>query len=467
MLSYIYMPSPSHRIFALLSLVSLLSVMVPVAPATAAVQDALVKSPSNAAVYYVLDGKRYVFPNERIYKSWYADFSSVQTVSEGELASYQIGGNIAYRSGAQLIKITSDPKVYAISGKGILRPIASENVAKALFDANWATKVHDLSDTFFINYTVGATLSSATDYQLTEELKVTTLYQWFKGVTNPTTPAPVASTMFEGCPVFPADNAWNQRVDTLPVHEKSATYIAAIGTTRGLHPDFGENQDYGIPYTLADASTPKVAINYTAYGDESDPGPFPIPANARVEGGSDRHVLVIDKSTCMLYELFAAVKTTQGWNADSGAKWNLKTGALRPEGWTSADAAGLPIFNGLIRYDEIAAGKITHAIRVTVPRSQKGYILPATHHAGSNDANLPPMGLRLRLKKDYDISGLTGSSKIIAQAMKDYGMIVADNGSAWYFQGATDTRWNDDELNQLKGIKGSAFEAVYTGEIRK
>lgn len=467
MLSYIHMNSPLRRISALLSLGSLLLASMPLTPVRAAVQDALIKNPTNPAVYYVLDGKRYVFPNERIFKSWYADFSSVQTVSEGELASYQIGGNIAYRSGAQLIKITSDPKVYAISGKGVLRPIASENVAKALFDANWATKVHDLSDTFFINYTLGTALNSATDYSLANELAVTTLYQWFKGTTNPTTPTPTASTMFQGCPVFPADNAWNQRVDALSVHEKSATYIASIGASKTLHPDFGENQDYGIPFTVADASTPKVAINYTAYGDESDPGPFPIPANAPIEGGSDHHVIVVDKSTCMLYELFAAVKTSQGWNADSGAKWNLKTGALRPEGWTSADAAGLPIFHGLVRYDEIAAGKITHAIRVTVPRSQKGYILPATHHAGSNDANLPPMGLRLRLKKDYDISSLTGSSKIIAQAMKDYGMIVADNGSAWYFQGATDTRWNDDELNQLKRISGSAFEAVYTGEIRK
>ncbi|MFO0765017.1 MAG: hypothetical protein U0487_03160 [Patescibacteria group bacterium] len=277
----------------------------------------------------------------------------------------------------------------------------------------------------------------------------------------------ISGTSFQGCPVFPPDNAWNQRVDALPVHEKSATYIASIGASRTLHPDFGENQTYGIPYTVADASTPKVAISYTAYGDESDAGPFPIPNNARVESGSDHHVLVVDKSACMLYELYNAVKTTTGWNADSGAKWNLKTGALRPEGWTSADAAGLPIFNGLVRYDEIAAGKITHAIRVTVPRSQSGHILPATHHAGSNNADLPPMGLRLRLKKDYDISSLTGSAKIIAQAMKEYGMIVADNGSAWYFQGATDTRWNDNELNQLKAVPGSAFEAVYTGDIRK
>ncbi|HPF94946.1 MAG: hypothetical protein KC582_04460 [Candidatus Magasanikbacteria bacterium] len=457
-----------QQIIAKISLFSLFLSVLPFFPVKAALQDVLIKSPNNSAVYYVLDGKRYVFPNERIYKSWYIDFSTVQLVTDGELASYQIGGNIAYRPGTQLVKIESDPKVYVVAKQGVLHWLGTEGVAQELYGDDWAKKVHDLADAFFVNYSVGEPVYSSSDYVLDDQLAVKTLYQWYKGIPNPEPPAPVTmSTMFKGCPVFPASNAWNQRVDGLTVHEKSATYINAIGSSASLHPDFGENQSYGIPYTTVDANTPKVAINYTAYGDESDAGPFPIPPNARVEGGSDRHVLVVDKDACMLYELYAAVKTTTGWNADSGAKWDLRTGALRPEGWTSADAAGLPIFNGLVRYDEIAAGKITHAIRVTVPRSQAGHILPATHHAGSNDANLPPMGLRLRLKKDYDISGLTGSAKIVAQAMKEYGLIVADNGSPWYFQGATDDRWNDDELNQLKNIKGSAFEAVYTGEIRK
>ncbi len=273
-------------------------------------------------------------------------------------------------------------------------------------------------------------------------------------------------TVIAGCDIFPADNAWNQDVSALPVRADSDTFINAIGASTHLHPDFGEDQTYGIPYNVVPGSQPKVPITFTAYGDESDPGPYPIPDNAKVEAPSDSHVLVLDSGACKLYEMYNAHKNSgAGWSADSGAVWNLKTGALRPFGWTSADAAGLPILAGLIRADEVAAGEITHAIRFTARHTQQGYILPATHQAGLSGTTNPPMGLRVRMKADYDISGLTGQARIIAVAMKKYGMILADNGSSWYFQGATDTRWNDDELNQLKGVPGSAFEAVDTGDI--
>ncbi len=273
------------------------------------------------------------------------------------------------------------------------------------------------------------------------------------------------------CPVFPSDNPWNQVVTGLSVHPNSANYIASINASRpNLHPDFGSDPTYGIPYVVVSGSQSKVPITFTDYGDESDPGPYPIPPNAPVEGGGaggDQHVLTVDGDNCMLYELYNASPNTQGgWDASSGAVFNLLSNALRPIGWTSADAAGLPIFPGLVRYDEIQSGAINHALRFTVQNSQHAYILPATHFASSStNANLPPMGLRVRLKANFDISGYTGASKVILQALKTYGMIVADNGSSWFISGATDNRWNDDDLNQLKGVPGSAFEAVNTGNL--
>jgi hypothetical protein len=275
-----------------------------------------------------------------------------------------------------------------------------------------------------------------------------------------------------GCGVFPADNAFNTPVDKLAVRSDSSTLISHITTTNhtNLHPDFGGNGAYGIPYMVVPSTQAKVRINYTAYGDESDPGPFPIPKTAPVEGGSnstgDRHVLVVQQGSCHLYELGRAFWRTDHWDADVGVNWNLGSNALRPLGYTSADAAGLPILPGLVRYDEVAAGHVDHAIRFTVPNSQKGYIFPATHYASSStDAALPPMGLRVRLKASFDVSGYHGQSLVILKAMKKYGMIVADNGSSWFFQGATDTRWNDTDLNQMKNVPGSAFEAVNTGAI--
>lgn len=281
------------------------------------------------------------------------------------------------------------------------------------------------------------------------------------------TPGPTVA----GCPVFPGDNPWNQRVDSGPRHPDSAAIIARIQADGRdhLHPDFGENPEYGIPFVVVPAVQSEVPITYDAYGDESDPGPFPIPLDAPVEGGAgadgDRHVIAVREGTCELFELYGAFPEGGGWVADSGARWNLRSNALRPAGWTSADAAGLPILPGLVRHDEVAAGEIRHAIRITFGHTRRAYILPATHFASSGtDADLPPMGLRLRLRAGYDVKGLTGQARVIATAMQRYGVIVADNGSNWFFQGAPSPGWNDDDLNQLKGISGNEFEVVYTGE---
>ena len=272
----------------------------------------------------------------------------------------------------------------------------------------------------------------------------------------------------ENCPVFPADNAWNLDVSEFPVDPNSDAYIAAINADGDeyLHADFGEDPDYGIPYVVVDDSTVDVPITFTEYGDESDPGPYPVPDDAPVEAGGDAHVLVVDVDDCMLYELYRAEYNGEGWDAGSGAVFDLTTNALRPEGWTSADAAGLPIFPGLVRYDEVAVGEINHALRFTVSETQRAYIHPATHWASDNeDTDLPPMGLRLRLRADYDISEFTGMSRTILEALRTYGMIVADNGTSWFISGATDARWDDEDLNQLKTVPGEAFEVVETGEI--
>ena len=275
-----------------------------------------------------------------------------------------------------------------------------------------------------------------------------------------------------GCQVFPADNPWHENVSKLAVSPRSGAYIASIGAGGFLHPDFGSNLTYGIPYAVVPRSQAKVPIHFTAYGAQSDRGPYPIPPGAPVEGGAgssgDRHVLVLQAGACKLYELYSAHPNPDGsWDAGSGAVFDLHSDRLRPDGWTSADAAGLPIFAGLIRYDEIRRGYINHAIRFTAPRTQAGFIHPATHFASSStNADLPPMGLRLRLKASFDISRFPRVARIILAAMKKYGLILADNGSPWYFQGATDPRWNDDQLDTLKSVPGSAFEVVASGPIR-
>jgi len=271
------------------------------------------------------------------------------------------------------------------------------------------------------------------------------------------------------CPIFPASNPINQDISHAPVDPNSARYIAAIGASGHLHPDFGTNPSYGIPYTVVGPHQPRVPIRFSEYGEESNPGPYPVPANAPVEGAGeegDRHVLVLQKGSCKLYELYAARRSGAGWEAGSGATFDLRSNVLRPEGWTSADAAGLPIFPLLVRYPEVRAGQIDHALRVTVERSQRGYIHPATHFASdSSDPSLPPMGLRLRLNAGFSLAGYHGEALVVLRALKRYGLIVADNGSSWYITGAPDPRWNDEDLNQLKNVPGSAFQAVRTGPI--
>jgi hypothetical protein len=272
-----------------------------------------------------------------------------------------------------------------------------------------------------------------------------------------------------GCPILPASNAINRDISRAPVDPRSSAYIDSIGAGLHLHADFGSNPGYGIPYAVVKRRQPRVPVRFSDYGAQSDRGPYPIPAGAPVEGAGeagDRHLLVLQQGSCRLYELYAARRLGAGWEAGSGAVFNLRSNALRPEGWTSADAAGLPIFPLLARYPEVRAGRIEHALRVTVPRTQAGYIHPATHLASSStDPSLPPMGLRLRLKAAYSLAGYHGQALVILRALKRYGLIVADNGSSWYITGAPDRRWNDEDLDQLKSVPGSAFEAVGSGPI--
>jgi len=277
----------------------------------------------------------------------------------------------------------------------------------------------------------------------------------------PASVAAAAPPAIGGCPVFPATNAWNRDISRAPVDPRSRRYVAAIGRGLKLHPDFGGGGAYGIPLTVVAPSQPLAPITFTESPDESDPGPYPVPLDARAEGGSDRHVLVVQQGTCKLYELFGAQRSGDGWEAGSGATFDLRTGALRPRGWTSADAAGLPIAPGLARPDEASSGAIEHALRVTVPRSSRSFRAPARHFASSSsDPNLPPMGLRLRLKRSYSLRGFHGQSRVILTALRRYGLIVADNGSPWFISGTADDRWDDADLEQIKRVPGSAFEAV-------
>jgi hypothetical protein len=273
-----------------------------------------------------------------------------------------------------------------------------------------------------------------------------------------------------GAPSVGDESAWNQDISGAPVDPNSNDYIAYINSHGGdmLHPDFGSPRAYGFPYAVVGKHAKRSRVHFTAYGAESDHGRYRVPAHAPVEGGShsdgDRHVLVVDKSACRLYELyrgFFVAKPRKHWNADSAVIWNLRSVKLRTNGFTSADAAGLPIFPGLVRYDEARRGTINHAIRVTVDSTQNAWIHPASHCAGdTSNPNAPPMGLRLRLRAGYDISGISGLAYTIAVAMKHYGFVIADNGSNWFFSGTSDRRWPDENLDQLKAIPGSAFEVV-------
>ncbi len=277
------------------------------------------------------------------------------------------------------------------------------------------------------------------------------------------TPLPAAP----GCTILPADNVWNRPVDTLPRAADSARLIRTIGLGEPLHPDFSDQGRYGIPINVVGRATPRARVRFE-YADESDRGPYPIPPRPRIEGGGDRHLLMVDRDACRLYELFAAQREAGGrWSAGSGAVFDLRSNALRPAGWTSADAAGLPILPGLARYDEVAAGAIDHALRFTAPRTRRAFVYPARHHAsGSSDASLPPMGLRVRLRRSVSLAGYGPHARAVLVALKRYGMILADNGSPWYVTGAPNAGWDDDDLHDLGRIRGSDFEAVDTRGLR-
>ncbi len=278
------------------------------------------------------------------------------------------------------------------------------------------------------------------------------------------------------CPIFPPSNPWNRRVDRLPVAANSRAMIRSIGLDEGLHPDFGsglwEGEPIGIPITVVRGNQRKHRLRFE-YADESDKGPYPIPRNVKIEGGrgsdGDRHALIVDRDGCRLYELYALYPTRNGgWRAGSGAIWDLRSNRLRPAGWTSADAAGLPILPGLARYDEVARGRIDHALRFTVERTRRAYVWPARHHASElTDRSLPPMGLRLRLRRDFNTRPYPRQARIVLEALKRYGMMVADNGSDWFITGTPDRRWNNDALHTLKRVKGRNFEVVDTRSLRR
>jgi hypothetical protein len=276
------------------------------------------------------------------------------------------------------------------------------------------------------------------------------------------------------CTIFPKTNPWNQRVDRLPVAANSSEIIGSIGADRGLKADFGsglwEGAPIGIPITVVGRRQPKTRVSFE-YADESDRVAYPIPRNIAIEGGrrsdGDRHALIVDRDSCKLYELFALYPQGRGWRAGSGAVWNLRSNRLRPAGWTSADAAGLPILPGLARYDEVRRGVIDHALRFTVRRTRRAYVYPARHFASSsNDPSLPPMGLRVRLRASFDVSGYPRQSRIVLTALKRYGMLVADNGSDWFITGAPSPGWRNDDLRALARVKGSDFEVVDTSSLR-
>lgn len=274
---------------------------------------------------------------------------------------------------------------------------------------------------------------------------------------------------YMGIATFPDNNVWNTSITKLPVHPNSKKYIQSIGTTKALHPDFGagtyEGEPLGIPINIVGPATKRLPIEFE-YAEESDRETYPIPAQPKVEGGmksdGDKHLIALDTANATLYELFNVSKASNGkWSAGCGAIFDLRSNALRPDGWTSADAAGLPIMPGLVRYAEVASGSINHALRFTAPKTQKKYIWPARHYASSDtNPNLPPMGIRLRLKSDFDESSYPKDCQVILRCLKKYGMLLADNGSSWFISGEPDERWNNDTLHQLSKVTGADFEVI-------
>lgn len=275
------------------------------------------------------------------------------------------------------------------------------------------------------------------------------------------------------CPVFPANNPWNQPVDKLPVSADSARLISSIGLDAPVHADFGSGKwdggPIGIPFDVVSRKTPRHRVSFE-YADESDRVAYPIPPHVHIEGGAqatgDRHAILVDRSTCRLYELYDLRHASHGWTAGSGAFWSLRSNHLRPAGWTSADAAGLAMFPGLARWDEVARGKIDHALRFTAPETRRAYVYPARHYASdSNDPSLPPMGLRVRLKASVNIASFPKQARVVLRALQRYGMILADNGSPWYVSGAPNKHWSNDQLHSLGRLTGADFEVVDTSSL--
>ena len=409
-------------------------------------------------------------------------FSPAQTLNfsvNGDLRTRVMlfASNLSLAPGENAAAVTAD----AEDGSHTHYPLIVESVP-AVPGFNWMTAVvvrlnNNLGDT-------GDVLVGVTYHSLSSNRVRIGIGHIGGGPPDDPTPSPTPAATpdlgpgasLHGKQLFPPDNAWNQDISQLPLDPNSANLIASIGLATGLHADFGtvyNGAPNGIPYIVVSGSQAPVPINFTAYGDESDPGPYPVPPNAPIEGGpsssGDRHVLVIDRDNWNLYEMGNAYPVNGGasWDASGGAIFDLKSNALRPAGWTSADAAGLPIFPGLVRYDEVfEQGVIAHALRFTVNTTRHGYVFPARHFASSNTSvNVPPMGMRVRLKASVNISGYSPAMQVILRAMKQYGMIVADNGSNWFISGAPDPRWNDNELHTLSGIKGSDFEVVQMGTV--
>jgi hypothetical protein len=286
------------------------------------------------------------------------------------------------------------------------------------------------------------------------------------------TPARASGASVGRCSIFPPDNPWNRDISNDPVDPNSERYLRSMrAADKRLHPDFGSNPKYGIPWIAVPRHTRRYEMEFS-YADESDPGPYPFPEDVPIEGGADaegdRHVIVIDRDACKLYEGFNCWFQDTRWKCDSGAVFDLQSNRLRPRGWTSADAAGLPVFAGLVRHDEVQAGQIRHALRFTARKTQRAYVHPATHFASPHrDPNLPPLGLRVRLKASYDISKFRGAPRVILTALKKYGMFLADNGADWFISGESNARWDDDELHPLKSVPASAFEVVKLGQVHR
>lgn len=282
-------------------------------------------------------------------------------------------------------------------------------------------------------------------------------------------PAGPQHSRIGGCQLFPSDSFWFARVDALPVHPRSDAYVNRIGRARHAHPDFGSDYDgtgaFGIPFTVVPGPGPATNVSFL-YDNESDAGPYPIPRDAAIERGGDAHILLVETERCVLHEIFAAQWVGSSIQAGSGARWDLASNAMRPSGWTSADAAGLPILPGLVRYDEVAAGSIDHAIRFTAPITDNSFVWPASHHAGTDGVDNPPMGSWVRLKSSVDPAAFTGQARVVIEALRKHGAILADNGSGWYFSGAPDDRWDNDDLGQLKTLDGSMFEFVDASSLQ-